>query len=306
MGAVYPLHCRFRESLRESMEAIDYLCERIVFSGRSRFQRIDVVDTPAHGRMLFLDGVAQSAEHDEFIYHEMLVHPALFSHPHPRSALVIGGAEGATLREVLRHPHVDRVIMVDIDEELVEICRSHLPQWHRGSFDDPRVELIFDDGRHYLAQSADTFDCIILDLSDPDEGSPARKLFTEEFYRLIRERLNTGGTVSVQGEGIGPRDVRLHARIRNTLGRVFPRVMTCPYTLPSFHRPDAHILAVTDPQWSMDSLVERIELSEMELHHLSASFARGMFALPAYVARAYEMDTEILTDKNIGASLLSG
>lgn len=298
MGAVLPLHCRFRESIQEGMEQIDYLCERIIFSGRSMFQRIDVVDTLAHGRMLFLDGVAQSAEYDEFIYHEVLVHPALFSHPRPRSVLVIGGAEGATLREVLRHDRVDRVVMVDIDAELVEVCRSHLPQWHRGSFDDPRLELMFDDGRHYVAQCADRFDCIILDLSDPDEGSPARMLFTEEFYRLIRERLNPGGTVSAQGEGIGPRHLQLHARIRNTLERVFGRVLTCPYTLPSFHRPDAHLLAITDPGWSLESFAQRIELSSMELHHLSASFARGMFAVPAYVARAYEAHTEILTDKN--------
>ncbi len=303
MRSAAPLRCRFRELARGGMEEIAYWCERIVFSGRSRVQRIDVVDTFAYGRMLFLDGVAQSSEHDEFIYHEMLVHPPLFSHHRPQSVLVIGGAEGATIREVLRHPHVDRVVMVDIDEELVDICRTHLPQWHRGSFEDPRVELVIEDGRQYLARSTDSFDCIIIDLSDPDEGSPAQRLFTVEFFRLVRERLSPGGAVSVQAEGIGPSELSLHARIKNTLDQVFPLVMACPYTLPSFHRPDAHILATGDPEWSLDALVRRMQLSGMELRYLSASFAQGMFLLPAYVTQGYEIHSEILTDASIGASV---
>ncbi len=297
-----PLSFRFRESLQGGLEEISYLCRRVVYSGRSRFQRIDVVDTLAFGRMLFLDGIAQSAESDEFIYHEMLVHPALFSHPRPRSVLVIGGAEGATIREVLRHPTVERVVMVDIDGELVEVCRTHLSQWHRGSFDDPRVELVIGDGRRFMAESRETFDAVVLDLSDPEAGSPAQLLFTLEFYGLVRDRLNPGGTVAVQGEGLSPGDIALHARMKNTLDRVFPRVMTCPYTLPSFHRPDAQILAVTDRDWSVQAMARRIELSSMELRYLSASFAEGMFLLPAYVIQAYSIYNDILTDNSIGAS----
>jgi spermidine synthase len=301
MRTVSTLRCRFREPVQRGMEEIVYLCNRVVHSGRSRYQRIDVVDTLAHGRMLFLDGIAQSAEYDEFIYHEMLVHPALFSHPRARSVLVIGGAEGATIREVLRHPHVDRVVMVDIDEELVDVCRRHLPRWHRGSFDDPRVELVFDDGRRFLTRSTDRFDCIVIDLSDPDEGSPAQLLFTREFYEAVRDRLSPRGAVSVQGEGISPGSIALHARIKNTLDRVFPRVMACPYTLPSYHRPDAQILATTDPQWSLDAMVQRIGLSNMDLQYLSASFAQGMFLLPAYVAQAYGIHNEILSDTSVAA-----
>lgn len=301
MRAGLPLNVRFRELLQGGVEEIGYLCRRVVYSGRSRFQRIDVVDTLAFGRMLFLDGIAQSAESDELIYHEVLVHPALFSLPRPRSVLVIGGAEGATIREVLRHPTVERVVMVDIDGELVEVCRKHLPQWHRGSFDDPRVEIVIGDGRRYVADARESFDAVILDLSDPEEGSPAQLLFTREFYRLVRDRLKPGGTVSVQGEGIGPGDISLHARMKNTLDSVFPRVMVCPYTLPSFHRPDAHILAATDPLWSLDALARRMERSGMELRYLSASFAQGMFLLPAYVTQAYEIHNDILTDNSIGA-----
>lgn len=301
MCAGPPLRFRFRECLQGGIEEISYLCRRVVYSGRSRLQRIDIVDTVGFGRMLFLDGIAQSAEVDEFIYHETLVHPALFSHPRPRSVLVVGGAEGATIREVLRHPAVERVVMVDIDGELVDVCRTHLPSWHRGSFEDPRVELVIGDGRRYVAESREGFDAVILDLSDPEEGSPAQLLFTREFYALVRNRLNPGGTVSVQGEGISPADIVLHARMKNTLEAVFPRVMVCPYTLPSFHRPDAHILAVTDPDWSVHDLARRIELSNMELRYLSASFAEGMFLLPAYVIQAYAIHNDILTDNSIGA-----
>ncbi len=143
--------------------SICYLCDRVIYHGVSKYQTIDIVETRLHGKMLFLDGVAQSAERDEFIYHELLVHPAMFAHPNPEKVLVIGGAEGATLREVLKHQTVKRAVLVDIDGELVEICKQYLPGWHQGSFDDPRVEVVIGDGRDYVVKCNEKFDVIIID-----------------------------------------------------------------------------------------------------------------------------------------------
>jgi spermidine synthase len=286
----------FRELQPDSHEEIAYLCEKLVYSGRSRFQRIDIIDTMLHGRMLFLDGVAQSAQHDEFIYHEMLVHPAIFSVSKARSVLIIGGAEGATLREVLRHKEVERVVMVEIDKELIAVCRRLLPSWHKGSFEDPRLQLVIQDGRQFLQDCPETFDAIIVDLSDPEEGGPALFLFTRQFYQLLRDRLNPGGCVTLQGEAVSPQGLALHARITNTLRSVFPVVRPYMYSIHSFHRPDAHILAARDPQWSLEALVERSMNASLPLLYFSPEIARAMFHLPPYLHKGYEMYNQILTD----------
>ena len=285
-----------RECIGGGVEEISYACERLVFGGRSRFQDILIVDTSLHGRMLMLDGVVQSCERDEFIYHEMLVHPAMFSHERPRSVLVIGGAEGATIREVLRHPSVERVVMVDIDGQLVDACREHLGAWHRGSFDDPRVTIVIRDARAFVATSDERFDCILVDLSDPDPGSPALLLFTQEFYGILKNRLCPKGCLAVQGEGISPQDCVLHARMVNTLRSVFDRVHPYTYALPSFHRPDADILVTVDPGWSLDRMVSRAREAKLPLSYLSPEIAAAAFSLPPYLRDAYKAHRERLVD----------
>lgn len=293
-----PRYCSlwFREPIHRGLE-ISYLCESLVYSGYSRYQRIDILDNPVHGRMLFLDYICQSSEHDEFIYHEMLVHPALFSITEPESVLVVGGATGASVREIFRHPSIQRVVKVDIDGELVEICKRHLPQWHQGSYDDPRLSVIIEDGRKYLEETSELFDSIILDLSDPYEGSPALLLFTREFYELVRDHLKPGGTVTLQAQGISPEEAALHARITNTVKSVFPVVRAYPYTLHSFHRPDAHVFATKDKSWSLEALVRRAESFPMPCRYFSPEIARGMFNLPPYLHEAYEKHTDILKDE---------
>ena len=124
------------------------------------FQRIEIVRTADCGRCLLLDGDLQSCEADEFIYHEALVHPALILHPDPRRVLVIGGGEGATLREVLRHRSVELARMGDLDERVVAAARTHLDTFHAGAFDEPRARPAFGDGRAFLETSAETWDAV--------------------------------------------------------------------------------------------------------------------------------------------------
>jgi len=172
--------------------------KKAIYSGRTEFQSVEIVDTRSFGICLVLDGKIQSSERDEFIYHEALVHPAMLSHTCPETVFIAGGGEGATLREVLAHKTVKRVVMVDIDSQVIDICRRFLPEFHQGSFDDSRLELCFADARKYLDESKEFFDVMIFDLTDPVEGGIASLLYTKEFYLLAKKRLSAGGVMCTQ------------------------------------------------------------------------------------------------------------
>ena len=162
-------------------------------STQTRFQKVELIDTYDLGCVVVVDNRIQSAEADEFIYHEILVHPAMITHPNPKVVLILGGGEGATLREVLKYPTVEKVVMVDIDEEFVNICRKYLKNWHHDSFNDKRVELIFADANEYIRKTKSFFDVVIADITDPDEKGPARKLYTKKFYLSVKRTLMPDG-----------------------------------------------------------------------------------------------------------------
>ncbi|MBI5188221.1 MAG: polyamine aminopropyltransferase [Nitrospirae bacterium] len=167
--------------------------KRHVLSAKTKFQEVEVIDTYNFGYVVILDNKIQSAEADEFIYHEALVHPIMIAHPEPKSILILGGGEGATLREVLKHSTVKKVIMVDIDEKFINLCKTHLEKWHKGSFNDKRVELIFADAKEYIKETESKFDVIIADISDPAPEGPAQLLYTKEFYSFIKKALVSDG-----------------------------------------------------------------------------------------------------------------
>ncbi|CAI8031258.1 Polyamine aminopropyltransferase [Geodia barretti] len=143
-------------------------------------------------------------------------------HPDPRHVFIGGGGEGGTLREILAHRSVEHVVMVDLDQQVVDLCREHLPQHHQGAFDDPRAELVFGDAREYLENSSQQFDVMVMDLVDPLEGGPAYLLYTEEYYNIARARLKPGGMLVTQS---GPaRYLSLHecfTTIFKTLDTIF-------------------------------------------------------------------------------------
>ena len=160
-----------------------YRVKNYLYSGRTPFQSVEILETDSLGRSLVLDGKTQSTTFDEHIYHEALVHPAMLLHPNPRSVFIGGGGEGATLRETLVHPTVERVTMVDLDKQVVELARLHLPTHSRGAFDDPKTRLLHEDARGYLEHTEDSYDVMILDLVDPLEEGAAYTLYTREFYQ---------------------------------------------------------------------------------------------------------------------------
>ena len=207
----------FAESVTPDLAVIARL-RAVIFSGSTAYQKVEVLDSYEFGRSLVLDGKTQSTELDEFIYHESLVHPAMLCHPGPKSVFIGGGGEGGTLREALAHRSVESVTMIDLDSEVVELCRQHLPDHHKGSFDDPRLTLLHEDARGYLQSEGNGFDVMLMDLVDPLEGGPAYLLYTEEFYQIAKSRLNPGGVLVTQSGARGSAQPQgmLHHHIPHT------------------------------------------------------------------------------------------
>lgn len=209
--------------------AILYGIEEIIYSGKTRYQKVDIVRTKDYGLALVLDGLLQSAEVDEHVYHESLVHPVMLTHPRPRKVLVVGGGEGATIREVERYQEVEELTMVDLDEELIQITRKYLPAWSQGAFEDKRLKLIIAEGREFLSKQPDnSYDVIILDATDPVEWGPAIKLYTKEFYEIAERKLAPDGILVTQASSLS-HSPQIFLSIERTLGEVFPK--TCSYSV---------------------------------------------------------------------------
>jgi spermidine synthase len=273
--------------------------EAILAAGHTSFQEYEIFVSSLWGQALILDGRLQSAEIDEFIYHEALVHPALVAHSEPRRVLVLGGGEGATLREVLRHPPVTQAVMVDIDEELVTLCRRLLPTFHRGAFDDPRVTLFFTDGRAWLADQPDgSFDVIILDITEPLEAGPASLLFTREMYELGRRKLGRRGLLAVQS-GSGNISGRLMADINRTLRAVFPTVAAYAAFVGSFmDLYGFHLAGGEDFVWPDASRIETCLAARgiTDLGWYEPQFGAVLPHLPRYLKDRLAHQGRVLTD----------
>jgi spermidine synthase len=167
---------------------------RVLCSRSSAFQKIEVFDHDFFGKVLFLDGLVQTTEKDEFYYHEMLVHPALACHPAPERVLIIGGGDGGALKQVLSHS-VKHVTLVEIDPQVIEVSREYFP-WLKAGLKDKRAELVLADGNEFIAQSQRRFDVILVDSSDP--VGPSAVLHQKSFFRHLKKRLNPGGVAACQ------------------------------------------------------------------------------------------------------------
>ncbi|MFV0399016.1 MAG: polyamine aminopropyltransferase [Oscillospiraceae bacterium] len=171
--------------------------DRQLYSGQSEFQRIDVFQSPDFGRFLVLDGYMMLTERDEFIYHEMIVHPPMAVHPDPRRILVVGGGDGGAVRELLKYEDVERIDLVEIDEEVTKVCREHLP-FTASFLEHEKVHLYFEDGLKFVRGKSDAYDLIIVDSTDP--FGPGEGLFTKEFYGNCFKALREDGILVNQHE----------------------------------------------------------------------------------------------------------
>ena len=280
--------------------AIMLKVRQVLYSGDTGFQKIEVLDSDVFGRSLVLDGKTQSTERDEHLYHEALVHPAMLMHPGARHVFIGGGGEGGTLREVLSHRSVERVVMIDLDETVVKICREHLPNHHQGSFDDPRLELLHQDARQYLADTSEQFDVMVMDLVDPLEGGTAYKLYTEEYYDLVKSRLNSDGIMVTQS---GPAGLLSYTEcfttISNTLSEIFKHIAPTQVHIPAFATLWGMVIASDSPLpilsvEQIDSLIsDRIA---KELSFYDGETHLNMFSLPRFLREGIAAEERINRD----------
>jgi spermidine synthase len=250
-----------------------------------------------------LDGRIQSSQADEFIYHETLVHPGLLAHPRPQKAMVIGGGEGATVREILRYKTITDCLMVDIDGEVVEECKKHLPEMHQGAFDDRRTRLLHEDARAYLEKTSDRFDLIVVDLVEPLEEGPACLLFTKEFYTLIRDRLTDQGVMTMQAGMTKVNEIFFHGAVNRTLREVFPVVAAYQSFISCFGTPWGFILASkgTDPRKQSAAEIDRLiaeRLDPKQLGYWDGQAHLHAFSLPKFLRVSIEKNDRVITDKN--------
>lgn len=273
---------------------------------KTGYQEAAVLELAKIGKCLVIDGRVQSSLNDEFVYHEALVHPAMMSHGFPRSVLILGGGEGATLREALRYRTVEKVVMVDLDQRVIELSKMFLEEWHQGSFSDPRVQLVFMDGRKFVEESVargEQFDVVIADLVDPSEGGPAQRLYTVEFYEHVKKLIGDTGVFVTQATSPSTYP-EIFSRLYWTLKRVFRKVF--PYYtfvqsfngLWGFHLASETIDISKLTPTDIDEKIREILYSPASLRFYDGMAHQGMFSLPKHLKKLLSKPLPPSTDND--------
>ena len=248
------------------------------------FQVLEVYDTPEFGRIFRLDGFNMTSERDEFFYHENLVHPAAVAHPNPRQALVIGGGDGGSSEELLKHPTLERVHMAELDPAVIEVARAQFARVHRGVFDNPRLEVTVGDGLAYLRETAVRYDLVSMDLTDP--VGPSVELYSPATFTLVKRAMAPGAALTLHiGSPFSHPD-----RVRSTLANlreVFPVVVPYFAYIPIYGSIWGFASASDslDPRTMEPAAVEKVISSRglEDLQYYNGETHRAVFALPNYV-----------------------
>jgi len=256
--------------------------DRKLYSGQSEYQRIDVFESEDFGRFLTLDGYIMLTEKDEFIYHEMIVHVPMAVHPSAEKVLVIGAGDGGTIRELARYASIKHIDMVEIDRQVVEVCRKYL-QKTACSLDDPRVSIHYQDGLVFVGHCEDEYDLVIVDSTDP--FGPGEGLFTEEFYRNCFKALKDDGIMVNQHESpFYENDAIAMRRANKRIVNFFPICRVYQAHIPTY--PSGHWLfgfASKKYHPIRDLKAERWNALGINTNYYSTDLHAGAFALPRYV-----------------------
>ncbi|YAI81385.1 MAG: spermidine synthase [cyanobacterium endosymbiont of Rhopalodia sterrenbergii] len=273
--------------------------KEILVYKKTPYQEMYIVESESYGKALVLDGKWQSCVVDEFIYHESLVQPAMITHQFAKKALILGGGEGATIREILRWKSIEKVTMIDIDGEVVAACQKHLPEMHQNCFNDPRVELIIDDALKILDKISIKWDIIISDLSDPIEEGPSFPLFTKEYFAKLQQLLSPQGLVIIQSGQVSPPFIKYHARLVNTLKAIFPQVNSYCAPTPTYGSPwgfaicgNQFLNTSPDPVF-VDNLLTTKTTGGLRL--IDGQTLLGMLQTPLYIRDAIKKYTDVYT-----------
>ncbi len=261
--------------------------DKLLHEVRTEHQHLVIFENPRMGRVMALDGVIQTTEADEFIYHEMLTHVPILAHGAARRVLIIGGGDGGMLREVSKHRSVEHITMVEIDGTVVDMCKEFLPRHSNGAYEDPRLNLVIDDGMRFVATTTEKFDVIISDSTDPI--GPGEVLFSENFYQACRRCLNEGGILVTQN---GTPFMQLDG-VQNTAGRMnglFADWHFYTAAVPTYiGGAMTFAWGATQPglrDLPLDTLRQRFAASAIVTRYYNPDVHLGAFALPQYVLEA--------------------
>jgi spermidine synthase len=281
-----------------------FTVEKYLVTGKTQYQEYQICEIPRFGKTLFLDYKIQSSILDEYVFHECMSQPAMITHPNPKKVVVCGGGEGATLREALTHNTVEEATMVDIDGELVDMVKVHMPEWHQGAFDDPRTKLLHTDARGWLQEHKGAgFDVILSDLPDPLEGGPAMYLFTKEYFQICADAMGDDGVFAMQAGCANENYPYCFASCMATLEDMkdtFPYVRGYFGIVSTFFMPWGFIVASKkhDPlALSEEELVARLAQRGVKNRYLTPRFYKGAFTLPEYLLQAVKDHGRVLTDE---------
>jgi len=258
---------------------VNFTCrvKSTIYTGKSKFQEIAVLDTEYFGKMLVLDDVIQTTTFDQYIYHEMIVHVPMFTHPNPKSILVIGGGDGGSIREITRHNDLEKVQWVDIDEEVVEVCRKYLPEWNPNQ-NNPIVNLKIEDGIKHMRESKGLYDVIVVDCSDPI--GPGEQLFTYEFYKDVHGALKEDGLFVQQTESpFYHRD--LIKRIQKDVRAIYPIARLYTANIPTYPS-GLHCFTIGSKKYD-PMTPDPARKPDFETLCYSPEIHKGSFILPNYV-----------------------
>lgn len=261
--------------------------DQVLFHEKTAHQDLIIFENAALGRVMALDGVVQTTERDEFIYHEMLTHVPLLAHGAAKRVLIVGGGDGGILREVCCHPEVEHITMVEIDAGVVSFCRQYLPNHSAGAYDDPRLTLVIADGVDFVSQNRDTFDVIISDCTDPI--GPGESLFSSAFYDGCARSLNPGGLLVAQnGVCFLQQDEAINSH--RLLNRSFSDVTFYQAAIPTYYGGIMTFAwASNDPalrQVAQDTLAARYHASGIACRYYNPAVHIGSFSLPQYLLNA--------------------
>ncbi|MEE9098673.1 polyamine aminopropyltransferase [Pseudomonas nitroreducens] len=261
--------------------------DRMLHEVRTEHQHLVIFENARMGRVMALDGVIQTTEADEFIYHEMLTHVPILAHGAAKRVLIIGGGDGGMLREVSKHASVEHITMVEIDGTVVDMCKEFLPNHSQGAFDDARLNLVIDDGMRFVATTTEKFDVIISDSTDPI--GPGEVLFSENFYQACHRCLNEGGVLVTQN---GTPFMQLDT-VRNTAGRMnglFADWHFYQAAVPTYIGGSMTFAwGATNPALrhvDVTTLAQRFAASGIQTRYYNPAIHQGAFALPQYVLQA--------------------
>ncbi len=273
----------FVETLYDSYGQL-FRVDEMLYEDKTGHQHLRIFHNAAFGRVLVLDGIVQTTERDEFIYHEMLSHVPILAHGKARDVLIVGGGDGGMLREVTRHRTIERITQVEIDGQVIDLCRHFLPRHSDGAFDDPRVNVVIDDGLHFLQSCERRFDVIISDSTDPI--GPGEALFSHDFYLACRSRLNPGGVLVTQNGVAFMQPEELAATARR-LAAVFDDWHFYAAAIPTY------VGGIMTFGWATDDatlrhcdlarLNERFAACGIETRYYNPEIHRAAFALPQHV-----------------------